>query len=49
MAGEITKVNGMDIMQKQLNKLKRNGFNRVNPALSNPSFRRSPDFDERQI
>ncbi|HHU49878.1 MAG: NYN domain-containing protein [Caldicoprobacterales bacterium] len=50
MAGEITKVNWMDIMQKQLNKLKRNGFNRVNPSIIKSELQKEfPDFDERQI
>jgi len=49
-AGEITKANWMGIMQKLLNRLKRNGFERVNPSIIKSELQKEfPDFDERQI
>ena len=50
MSGEITKANWMGIMQNQLSKLKRNGFERVNPSIIKSELQKEfPDFDERQI
>ncbi|HHT66349.1 MAG TPA: NYN domain-containing protein [Clostridiales bacterium] len=50
LAGEITKANWVSIMQNQLNKLKSNGFERVNPSIIKSELQKEyPDFDERQI
>lgn len=50
LAGEITKANWVSIMQSQLNKLKSNGFERVNPSIIKSELQKEyPDFDERQI
>ncbi len=50
VSGEITKANWMGIMQKQLNKLKENGFERVNPSIIKSELQKEfPDFNERQI
>lgn len=47
---QITKENWMDIFQEQLNKLKENGFNRVNPSIVKAGIQNDyPDFDERII
>ncbi|HHY82221.1 MAG TPA: NYN domain-containing protein [Clostridiales bacterium] len=50
LAGEISKSNWVSILQNQLNKLKSNGFERVNPSIIKSELQKDyPDFDERQI
>ena len=50
VSGEITKANWVSVMQGQLNKLKNNGFERVNPSIIKSELQKEfPDFDERQI
>lgn len=47
---EINKSNWMSLFQIQLNKLKENGFNRVNPSIIKAEIQKEyPDFDERLI
>jgi uncharacterized protein (TIGR00288 family) len=47
---EITKQNWISIVQNHLNKLKSNGFNRVNPSIIKSELQKEfPAFDERQI
>ncbi|MGI6537502.1 MAG: NYN domain-containing protein [Caldicoprobacterales bacterium] len=47
---EITKYNWISIVQNHLNKLKSNGFNRVNPSIIKSELQKEfPAFDERQI
>ncbi|MBE3101992.1 MAG: NYN domain-containing protein [Firmicutes bacterium] len=49
-AGEISKSNWLSIFQAQLNKLKDNGFGRVNPSIIKSELQKDhPDFDERLI
>ncbi|HZK34101.1 MAG TPA: NYN domain-containing protein, partial [Bacillota bacterium] len=48
--GEITKTNWKTVMQAHLNKLKDNGFERVNPSIIKSELQKDyPDFDEYQI
>jgi len=47
---QINKSNWTVILQEQLNKLKDNGFDRVNPSIIKSEIQKEfPDFDERQI
>lgn len=47
---EINKSNWMNLFQAQLNKLKENGFDRVNPSIIKAEIQKEyPDFDERLI
>ncbi len=47
---EINKTNWLGLFQIQLNKLKDNGFDRVNPSIIKAEIQKEyPDFDERQI
>ncbi|NLB40960.1 MAG: NYN domain-containing protein [Clostridiales bacterium] len=47
---EINKSNWMNVMQNHLDKLKRNGFDRVNPSIIKSELQKEyPDFDERQV
>lgn len=49
-ASEISKSNWLSIFQAQLNKLKDNGFGRVNPSIIKSELQKDhPDFDERLI
>jgi len=48
--GPITKENWIAVFQDQLNQLKENGFERVNPSIIKTGIQNIyPDFDERQI
>ena len=50
MAEEINKNNWINVMQNHLNKLKSNGFDRVNPSIIKSELQKEyPDFDERQV
>ncbi|HOB19395.1 MAG TPA: NYN domain-containing protein [Candidatus Atribacteria bacterium] len=47
---EITKANWLSILQEKLNKLKNNGFDRVNPSIIKSELQKDyPDFDEYRI
>lgn len=47
---EITKANWLSILQDKLNKLKNNGFDRVNPSIIKSELQKDyPDFDEHRI
>ena len=48
--GEINKSNWLSVMQNHLNKLKANGFDRVNPSIIKSELQKEyPAFDERQV